>query len=167
MASETAKTFQKCGKEVQLLETNLGKPVSRWADWNAHCIASVRAKERTNLLASETTCTKCPQNKLVLVCISPVTYHHMIAYNMLQNYIANCIPCPLLHNIFLPVAMVLLETFLFKLLFKLQTPTEIIKFSTAICVNCSVTVMEKKKKKKPQNRNQLYPSMYSSMYNFP
>lgn len=85
--------------------------------------------------------------------------------NMLQNYTTNRVPCPLLHNILLPVAVVLLGTFWFKLLFKLQTPTEKVKFSVAICVdtfsNCDG------KRTRPQNRNQLYPSMYSSMYNFP
>lgn len=54
--------------------------------------------------------------------------------NVLQN-ITICIPCLLLHNMLLPVAAVLLGTFWFKLLFKLQTPTKKVKFGVAICVD--------------------------------
>lgn len=87
-------------------------------------------------------------------------------HNMLENYITNCIPYPHLHSILLPVATVLLGTFWLKLLFKLQISTEKAKFSVAICVdmfsNC-----DGKNPKLPQNRNQLYLSMYSNMYYFP
>lgn len=72
--------------------------------------------------------------------------------NMVQNYITNCIPCPLLHNILLPVAAVLLGAFWFKLLFKLQTPTEKVKFSVAICVDTFSNCDGKKKQPTPKQK---------------
>lgn len=73
-------------------------------------------------------------------------------HNMLENYITNCIPCPLLHSILLPVATVLLGTFQLKLLFKLQIPTLKAKFSVAICVDMFSNCDGKKPKTTPKQK---------------
>ena len=70
--------------------------------------------------------------KHLLIYISLSTCNCLITYNKITSQSASP---TFLHNIFLPVAVVLLVTFRSKLFFELQIPDRQIKFSGIICVH--------------------------------
>lgn len=143
------KNLQIIWKRSLAARDEFGKQVSKLADWDACRVAPVRAEERTNLPASETTCsvpfkirrkdlslvqqdkTKCPQNKPKPPAQEAFLPFHLYFSTNMSSYdsiiffkVTNCIPCPLLHSNLLLLAAFLLGAFWFKLLFKLQTATE-------------------------------------------